>query len=110
MHKFALTENLLATALKYANGRRIVNINLSIGPYSDDREETIRFFWRDLAKGTAGEGASLRFEHIQPELKCLGCSGALDFESEESICIYCQNERLNLLNGDEVSLESVDLE
>ena len=110
MHTFALTENLHALALKNAQGRRIVNVTLLIGPYSDDREESIRFYWRDLAKGTPGEGASLKFEHIQPEIKCLGCGGVLDFESEESICVYCQNEGLDLLDGDEVRLESIDLE
>ena len=110
MRELNLTENLLATVLKNANGRRIVDVRLSIGPFTDDREESIRVYWRDLAKGTPGDGASLHFEHVQPQLKCLGCGGALDVESGESICVYCQSERLNLLCGQEVRLESIELE
>jgi Zn finger protein HypA/HybF involved in hydrogenase expression len=110
MHEFNLTEKLLAMSLESAKGRRIVNVNLLIGPFSADREESIRFYWRDLAKGTPGDGASLCFEHAQPEIKCLGCGGALDIEHEGSICVYCQNHHSDLLSGPEVRLQSIELE
>lgn len=110
MHDFDLTEKLLAMSLKSAKGRRIVNVMLLIGPFSDDREESIRFYWRDLAKGTPGDGARLCFEHVQAEMKCLGCGGALDVEHKGSICVYCQNNHPDLLSGSEVRLQSLELE
>jgi hydrogenase nickel incorporation protein HypA/HybF len=110
MHEFSLTQNLLDTVLKKANSRRIKHVNLLIGPFSDEREESIRFYWRDLSKGTPGEGARLHFQHITAEMKCLGCGGALSLEDDESLCKYCQNDCLQLLNGEEVKLESIDVE
>jgi hydrogenase nickel incorporation protein HypA/HybF len=110
MHEFSLTQNLLEIALKNANSRRIVHVNLLIGPFSQEREESIQFYWRDLSKGTLGEGASLHFEHVQAEMKCIACGGTFDLEADESLCKYCQNDRLQLLSGDEVRLESIDLE
>lgn len=110
MHEFNLTEKLLAMSLTSAKGRRIVNVKLLIGPFSEDREESIRFYWRDLAKGTPGDGASLCFEHVQPEIKCLGCGGALDVEHEGSICVYCLNNHPDLLSGSEVRLQSIELD
>jgi Zn finger protein HypA/HybF involved in hydrogenase expression len=85
-------------------------VNLLIGPFSDEREESIRFYWRDLSKGTLGEGARLHFQYVTAEMKCLGCGGALNLEDGESLCKYCQNDRLQLLNGEEVRLESIDVE
>jgi hydrogenase nickel incorporation protein HypA/HybF len=110
MHEFSLTQNLLNTALKNADSKRIKHVNLLIGPFSDEREETIQLYWRDLAKGTLGEGAKLHFQHVDVEMKCLGCGGMLNLEGDGSVCKYCQSDHLQLLNGEEVRLESIDVE
>ncbi|MBN2115355.1 MAG: hydrogenase maturation nickel metallochaperone HypA [Anaerolineales bacterium] len=110
MHEFSLTQNLLDIALKNADSRRIVNVNLLIGPFSDEREESIRFYWRDLARGTLGEGAELHFQRVQAEMKCLECGATFNLEDNGSLCIYCQSNRLQLLSGDEVRLASIDVE
>ncbi len=110
MHEFSLTQNLLDIALKNADSRRIVNVNLLIGPFSDEREESIQFYWRDLAKGTLGEGATLRFQRVKAEMKCLACGGTFSLDDDQSLCVYCQSDRLQLLSGDEVRLASIDVE
>jgi hydrogenase nickel insertion protein HypA len=110
MHEFSLTQNLLEVALKNANSRRIAHVNLLIGPFSQEREETIQYLWRDLSKGTLGEGAILHFQHVPVETKCIACGGTFNLEDDESLCIHCQNDRLNLLSGDGVRLESIDVE
>ena len=110
MHEFSLTKHLLENVLKNADSKRIVNVNLLIGPFSEQREESIRCYWRELAKGTRGEGAKLNFSHMRTETKCLACGGAFNLEDGESLCLYCQNNRLQLSSGDEVRLESIDLE
>lgn len=110
MHEFSLTKNLLDNVLKNADSKRIVNVNLLIGSFSEQREESIRCYWRDLAKGTPGEGARLHFSHVKAETKCLACGGTFNLEDGESLCLYCQNNRLQLSSRDEVRLESIDLE
>lgn len=110
MHEFSLTQNLLETALKNANSKRIVNVHLLIGPFSEEREESIRFYWRDLAKGTLGEGARLHFQHVKADMKCLGCGGTFNLEDGEALCTYCQSDRSQPLSGNEVKLESIDVE
>jgi hydrogenase nickel incorporation protein HypA/HybF len=110
MHEFSITQNLLETALKSADSKRIVKVNLLIGPFSEEREESIQFYWRDLAKGTLGEGAKLHFQHVKADMKCLGCGGTFNLEDGESLCTYCQSDRSQPLSKDEVRLESVDVE
>ena len=110
MHEFTVTQNLLGCALKAADSKRIRRVNLLIGPFSEEREESIRFYWKDLAKGSFGEGAELHFEHIPVEMKCLDCTGTFYLDDETSMCKFCDNERLQLLNGEDVKLESVVVE
>jgi len=109
MHEFKITQNLLDVALKQAEPRRIVNVNLLIGSFSEEREESIQFYWRDLAKGTSGESAELHFRHVEADLKCFGCGGALGFDDKGSICTYCQNNKSQWLSGEDVKLESIDV-
>ena len=110
MHELSLTQNLLEHALKAADSKSIVRVNLLIGPFSEDREESIRFYWRDLAKGSYGEGAELHFEHIPLAIKCLDCSGAFYLDEEFSMCKYCYDESLQVLHGEDVQLRSIEVE
>ena len=110
MHEFSITQNLLETALKNAKYRRILTVNLLIGSFSEEREESIQFYWRDLAKGTLGEGASIHFEHVEADMKCFGCGGALTLADQGSMCMYCENDSLQKLRGEDVRLESIEVE
>jgi hydrogenase nickel incorporation protein HypA/HybF len=109
MHEFRITQNLLDVALQKAKARRIVNVNLLIGPFSEDREESIQFYWKDLAKGTPGESAKLHFRHLSADMKCFGCGGALVFDDAGSICAYCQDRTSQLASGEDVKLESIEV-
>jgi Zn finger protein HypA/HybF involved in hydrogenase expression len=113
MHEFSRTQNLLDLALKKSASKRIKRVNLLIGPFSDEREDTIRFYWRDLAKGSPGEGAEIRFDHAPIEMKCFDCSGtfSMDHDDEqESQCKFCFGKHLQLLDEEDVRLESIELE
>ena len=109
MHEFRITQNLLDVALKKAETKRIVTVNLLIGSFSEEREESIRFYWRDLTKGTSVEGAELHFRHVEADPKCFGCGGALGFDDKGSICTYCQENKSHWLSGEDVKLESMDV-
>lgn len=110
MHEYSLTQNLLDITLKNAGARRVVNVNLLIGVFSDECEETIRFYWDDLAKGTSAEMAQLCFQRVDAEMKCLVCETVFHPGDEAAYCPNCQSHRLKLLRGDGVKLESIDVE
>jgi hydrogenase nickel incorporation protein HypA/HybF len=99
MHESSLTQNLVHLAIRNANSKQIVRVNLLMGPFSEEREESIRFDWKDLAKGSPGEGAELHFEQLPVEIKCLDCTGAFYLEEDTSMCEFCYGERLQFSNG-----------
>ena len=110
MREFSHTQRLLDRAVEDAGSKRIVRVSLLIGPFSEGREESIRFYWRDLAKGSPGEGAELHFEHTPVEVKCLDCTGSVWLDEETSMCEFCYGERSQLFSGEDVRLESLELE
>ena len=112
MHEFRLTQNLLDRALQNANSKQIKRVNLLIGPFSEEREDAIQFYWKDLAKGSFGEGAELHFDHVKAEMRCFDCTGIsyLDENEESSMCKYCFSEHLQILSNEDVLLESIDVE
>jgi len=112
MHEFSLTQKLLDLALENSDSKRIVRVNLLIGPFLEEREESINFYWKDLAKGLPGEGAELYFERIPAEMKCLDCSGIfyLDEADEGCLCRYCHSRHLQLLAGMDVRIERIEVE
>ena len=109
MHEFSITQNLLDLAIKNANSRPIVRVNVWIGPFSEEREESIYYYWKDLAKGSLGEGSELHFEQLPVEIRCLDCTGAFYLQEETSMCEFCYGERPQLSKGEDVRLESIEV-
>jgi hydrogenase nickel incorporation protein HypA/HybF len=96
--------------MKYAEARQIKHVNLLIGELSDEREESIQFYWDELAKGTSAQGAQLHFQRVGAEMKCLACETVFRPHTEIIMCPACGSFRLRLLSGDGVRLDSIDVE
>ncbi len=112
MREFSLTQKLLDRALETAHSKRIKRVHLLIGSFSEEREDSIQFYWKDLAKGSLAEGAELHFDRVKAEMKCLDCSGMsyLGENEEARTCKYCYSKHLQLLVGEDVGLERVEVE
>jgi hydrogenase nickel incorporation protein HypA/HybF len=110
MHELSLTQNILDVVLKNAGAKRLARVNLLIGQFSDEREEAIRFYWGDLAKDTPARDAELVFKWVNAEMKCLDCGANFQPLDELSACPSCQGYHLKLLSGDDVRLDSIDVE
>lgn len=65
MHELSLTQNIFNLALQNAGEKRVLRVNILVGQFSDEREESIWFYWSDLAKDTIARDA---------EIKCPGAA------------------------------------
>ena len=110
MHELSLTQNILDLALKHDGARRVTRVNLLIGEFSDEREGAIRFYWEDSARGTLAENAELCFRRVDAKMKCLACETVFHPDQEAVLCPVCQSHHLKLISGDDVRLESIDVE
>jgi hydrogenase nickel incorporation protein HypA/HybF len=113
MHELAVTQSILDISLRHAekvNANRIVTINLVIGRFSSIVDDSVQFYWDMIAEGTIAQGALLHFERIPAEMTCQDCGLAFEPTDETFSCPNCQSPKVRITKGEELSVESIDVE
>ena len=114
MHELSITQGLLEITLRHAKdagANRVVNINLVMGQLSSVVDESVQFYWDIIAKGTLAESATLTFERVPASFRCLTCSEPfLLTEQVDYLCPHCGSESVEVTGGDDMRLESIDVE
>jgi hydrogenase nickel incorporation protein HypA/HybF len=113
MHELAVTQSILDISLRHAqkvDAKRIVAINLVVGKYSSIVDDSVQFYWDMIAEGTIAQGASLHFERVPAEMKCQDCGKTFEPDDETFACPECLSLRVRVTKGDEMRVESIDVE
>ncbi len=112
MHELTVTESILAIALRHAAphpGGRITDLYLVIGELSSIIDDSVQFYWDIVSEGTAAEGATLHFQRIKAELKCLDC-GHQYTPGLELACPVCGSSQVRVCAGEEMFVESIEID
>ena len=113
MHELAVTESILNIAISHAQragAARVTDLNLVIGRLSSIVDDSIQFYWDMLAEDTIAKGAKLNFQRVPTEMRCLEC-GSFFYPAEESFdCPNCNSSWVKVIKGEELRVESIDVE
>ena len=112
MHEFAVTEGLVEivqTEARKAGGSRVDEVYITIGELSTFVDRSIEFYFSELARGTMAEGATLIFNKIEAKAYCDHCD--LDFRPESAFftCPKCMNPVFQMLQGQELYVDSIEV-
>lgn len=113
MHELAVTQSILDISLRHAQkveAKRIVAINLVVGRFSSIVDDSVQFYWDMIAEGTIAHGAKLHFERIPAEMKCQECGNTFEPNDVSFTCPECLSPRIRVTKGDELRVESIDVE
>ncbi len=113
MHELPITQSLLKIALDHAekaNAKRITTLNIVMGELSSMVDDSIQFYWDEIAKGTIAEGAILNFRRVAAELQCMTCFHKYRPADNELVCHQCGGVGAKIIAGEECFLESIDVE
>jgi hydrogenase nickel incorporation protein HypA/HybF len=113
MHELSITQHLLSLTTRHAEqqrARRVTSIHLAIGELSSFVDDSVRFCWDYLSRGTICEGATLFFRRVPAEMTCLDCGSIHGLDGGPAPCPSCGSSRLKITNGADLVLESLDLE
>jgi hydrogenase nickel incorporation protein HypA/HybF len=113
MHELPITENILRIALDYAErsgATRVTDLNLVIGQLSSVVDDSVQFYWDIVSKDTLCEGATLNFQRIPAEMRCLDCGHTYVLSKGLEACPQCESFRVRVQAGEEFRLESIDIE
>ena len=113
MHELSLMEAVRDQALEQANrhgGGRIVAINLRIGSLAGVEPEALRFAFTVVMAGTIAEQARLVIEAVPAVCFCGPCAQPFPAAGGDCECPRCGAISLELLQGRELELRSLELE
>jgi hydrogenase nickel incorporation protein HypA/HybF len=85
-------------------------ITIKLGQLSSLVDDSIRFYWDLIAADTIAEKAELRFERVPARALCLDCSAEFALSKDTFACPMCRSERFRIIAGDEMSVESIEVE
>lgn len=113
MHELVVTQSILNIALenaKKADAKQITQINLLIGQMASLVDDSIQFYWDILSEGTIAVGAKLAIKRIPTEMRCFDCGHFFSPNSDTFDCPECNSIRVQVTQGDEMRVESIDVE
>lgn len=113
MHELSITQTMLELVLEQARqnqAKKVEGINLVIGGLSGVVDDCVRFYFDFLSKGTIAEGARLSFRRVSPKARCRECGKEFPLDGLGWICPSCQASRIDIVEGKELYLESIEVD
>jgi len=113
MHELPITQNVLALALAHAEragATRIVRLHLVIGGLASIVDDSVQFYWDFVSKGTIAEGSELVFRRVPGKLQCGACGETFLVDGIDYACPSCGSVRTRVVDGQQFTLESIDVE
>ncbi len=110
MHELAIAEGIVRIAAEHAGERRVTKVELKVGHLRQVVPSALAFGFELLAEGTPVEGAELALEEVPVRARCRGCGAESHQEGFPLRCTTCGGLDLQILEGEELYVESLELE
>jgi hydrogenase nickel incorporation protein HypA/HybF len=91
-------------------GGAVALVRLRIGPLSGVEAPLLQRAFPLAAAGTIADGAELIIETAGVVVQCNECGARSDAAPNRMLCGACKSYRVRMVSGDEMLLESVELE
>jgi hydrogenase nickel incorporation protein HypA/HybF len=110
MHELSLSEAIVATALRHAEGRRVTVVSMRVGHLRQVVPDSLAFYFEIVARGTACEGARLELEAVPAMFRCRACGHAYSPDVPAFRCPACAAADVAVERGEEFQIESIEVE
>ena len=113
MHELTITEQIADIAIRHGEkntAKKITDLYLVIGELSTVIDESVQFYWDLITEDTICAGATLHFQRIPAKFLCLECGKEYQLVNGElSPCPDCQSSKMEILEGKEFHLDSINI-
>ena len=113
MHELSVCLSLIEEVKRVArqNGAgTVTRIIVKVGPLSGVEPDLLQNAYPLAAAGTVAEKADLEIELSGIVVSCSQCGKESDAAPNRLLCAHCGDYRTNLVSGDEMVLQSVELD
>jgi hydrogenase nickel incorporation protein HypA/HybF len=110
VHEIGLCEGVLDAVERRADGRRVRAVTIRAGAMHRIVPESMETAFALVAAGTVADGARLRLVLVPVHVHCRSCGADVAAQDPMAACVQCGGTDLDLSGGDELVLESLELE
>ena len=110
MHELSIADAIVQIALRHANGRPVTAVEVSVGHLRQVVPTSLEFAFELLTNGTPLEGARLELREITPRGRCRACDAESELPDFPLRCARCGGLDLELLAGEELTVDALELE
>lgn len=110
MHELSIGSAVVDTAIRHAGGRRVTVVRVRVGRLRQVVPDSLAFYFGVVARETICEGARLEQELVAARLRCRACSREWAVEAPAFRCPACAGGDVEVLSGEELEVESIELE
>lgn len=113
MHELSVCLSLLEQVQAIAADRgaaRVTRIELKVGPLSGVESDLLRSAWPLASAGTIAVSAELVIDEAAIVVRCGACEADTAATPNRLVCGSCGDFRTTVISGDEMILQSVELE
>jgi hydrogenase nickel incorporation protein HypA/HybF len=110
LHELAIAESIVQIASRHANGRRVTKVQLKVGHLRQVVPSALSFSFELVAQDTSVEGAQLEMEEVPAAGLCRDCGTESRLKSFPLQCRKCEGFDLEVLGGEELFVEFLELE
>ena len=110
MHELNIAGRIIELVEQEMISRRLSSleeVNVRVGAISGIDPEALVFSYDAACAGTALGGSRLNVRVVTPVVKCGDCGGTAEVEDNSFRCPACGSGRLELLEGQEIEIESI---
>jgi hydrogenase nickel incorporation protein HypA/HybF len=110
MHELSLARAIVKTALDHADGRRVVAVNVRAGALRQVVPDSLQFYFEFVARETSCEDARLGIETLPAVVRCRTCAEQWELDRPLFRCHACGGSDVMVVSGEELEVESIEVE
>jgi len=110
VHELAIAQAVVDVVVRHAQQRRVAAVALRVGHLRQAVPAALDFAFALAARGTVAEGAELVIAELPAVGRCRLCASETELHEFPFRCSACLGTDLELTQGEELLVESVDLE
>lgn len=111
MHEISIAEDLakiVMDAASKAGLSEVSSINISFGQLIQIVPEIFKFAFREIVNGTIAGHAEVNIEIVPVKLKCRKCEIEFDTGENYFVCQNCNSFDVEIINGKELFVKSIE--
>lgn len=90
--------------------KRVLQVKLKVGELTNAEPDALDMAFEAYSKDTPCEGAALIIERVPVRGRCRECGQEFSVEQMFFLCPQCQSSRIDIVQGEELLLESLEVE